>query len=314
MIADKPVRVLVLGGTGFIGKALVRALAAEPDIEVSWTARPQTDVSDIEGVAPPVTMEDIDALDLEVIRGHDVIIDMVSRGRGRLVNSRDVLVRVRGHCRLIDELINREFHGSFVFLSSGGTVYGIDPDGPCHEDMPLAPFNDYGLEKAMVEMHLGAAARTGMKVSMLRVANAYGEGQAMKPGFGVIPAMIGAMKSGQPFKVYGSGESERDYVHVDDIVRAILLAIRSDGVGPVNIGAGQGTSVRGLLSLFAELSGAPLPIEAVPVFSAEPKSIVLDINRARDRLGWTPSVELKDGIVRLLAQEGLLRPVHRLLL
>ncbi|WMS45348.1 NAD-dependent epimerase/dehydratase family protein (plasmid) [Acuticoccus sp. MNP-M23] len=314
MTADTPLRVLVLGGTGFIGKALVRALAAEPGVEVAWTARPQTEASDIAGIAPPVPMEDIDALDLEILRGQDVIINLISRGRGRLVNSRDVMVRVRGHSRLIDELINREFRGRFVYLSSGGTVYGIDPGEPCHEDMPLAPFNDYGLEKAMVEMHLGAAARTGMKVSMLRVANAYGEGQVMKPGFGVIPAMIGALKAGQPFKVYGTGESERDYVHVDDIVSAILLAMRSNGVGPVNIGAGRGTSVRELLALCAELSGTPMPVETVPVFAPEPKSIVLDIARARERLGWTPSVHLKDGIVRLLAAEGLLRQAHRLML
>ena len=314
MIADTPLRVLVLGGTGFIGKALVRALAAEPDVAVTWTARPQTDLTDIAGVAPPVPMEDIDALDLEILRGQDVIINLISRGRGRMVNSRDVMVRVRGHSRLIDELLNREFRGRFVYLSSGGTVYGIDPEGPCHEDMPLAPFNDYGLEKAMIEMHLGAAARTGMKVSMLRVANAYGEGQVMKPGFGVIPAMIGAMKTGQPFKLYGTGESERDYVHVDDIVRAIVLAMRSDGVGPVNIGAGEGTSVRGLMALCNEFSGMPLPVETVPVFAPEPKSIVLDIARARERLGWSPAVDLRDGIVRLLAAEGLLRPAKRLMI
>ncbi|WP_139312851.1 NAD-dependent epimerase/dehydratase family protein [Acuticoccus yangtzensis] len=352
-------RIFVLGGTGFVGQAMLRRLVADARIGhaeagqagagqagaeqteaaragaardgerraaedapgIGWAARiDSAPAVTIPGLAPPLLIDDLEALDLEAVLAADIVIDFVSRGRGRLATRRDILGRIRAHARLIDELANRAWSGHYIYLSSGGTIYGVDPPPVCVETMPVAPFSDYALEKAFIEMHLtsvagsgsaGRGSREGMALSILRVANAYGEGQTARPGFGVIPAMVAAFKGGAPFKLYGDGTSRRDYVHVDDIVEAILAAMKTArtgegaGAGTVNIGSGVGTSVRELVALAERIAGRRLPMETVEMFAAEPASVVLDAQRARERLGWSARIGIAEGLARVLAHHGL---------
>ena len=316
--------VLVLGGTGFVGQALLRALREDPAARLSWVARIGSALpADAGHLPPPILIDDLEALDLEAALRADVIVDLVSRGRGRLATRRDILGRIRAHARLVDELANRRWRGHYVYLSSGGTIYGVDPPRVCVETMPVRPFSDYALEKAFVEMHLASVAgapgaaggETGMALTVLRVANAYGEGQAAKPGFGVIPAIVSALATGVPFKLYGDGSSRRDYVHVDDIVTAIQAAIQAAttgtgagagaGAGTLNIGSGVGTSVRELIGLAEAAAGRAVPMEEVAMFAAEPASVVLDAGRARERLGWRARIGIAEGMRRVLAHHGL---------
>lgn len=319
--------VLVLGGTGFVGQAVLAALRADGR-PFTWVARIGSPPAfDTVGLPPPLLIDDLEALDLRVLERVGAIVDLVSRGRGRLATRRDILGRVRGHARLVDDLANRGWGGHYVYLSSGGTIYGIDPPPVCVETMPVAPFSDYALEKAFIEMHLqSVSGQTGMGLSILRVANAYGEGQPAKPGFGVIPAIAGALASGVPFKLYGDGTSRRDYVHVDDIVAAIFAAMAryerrgegpgaaggssgaEPGAGIVNIGSGVGTSVRELIDLAARISGRQVPMDRVEMFAAEPQSVVLDATRARERLGWRAEIGIAEGLERILAHHGLAVP------
>lgn len=301
-------RVLVLGGTGFVGRALLRALAADPARRVAWVARIDTPRDASAGLPAPILVDDLETLDAGLLEETDVVVDLVSRGRGRLATRRDIVGRIRGHARLIDEIANRRWAGHYVYMSSGGTIYGIDPPPVCVETMPVAPFSDYALEKAFVEMHLQSVAGPsdrGMALSILRVANAYGEGQAAKPGFGVIPAIVSTLAGGTPFKLYGDGTSRRDYVHVEDIVAAVLAALERPGAGIVNIGSGVGTSVRGLVEMAEAIAGRPVPLEEVEIFAAEPASVVLDPERARERLGWSARIGIAEGLARVLAHHGL---------
>ncbi|RAH96542.1 hypothetical protein DLJ53_32040 [Acuticoccus sediminis] len=315
-------RVLVLGGTGFVGWAMLTALAADPARRLAWVARIDSPrAGGAAGLPAPILVDDLETLDPGAALEADVIVDLVSRGRGRLATRRDILGRIRGHARLVDELANREWRGHYVYLSSGGTIYGVDPPPVCEETMPVAPFSDYALEKAFVEMHLtSVAGQTGMALSILRVANAYGEGQPAKPGFGVIPAIASALSSGTPFKLYGDGTSRRDYVHVEDIVAAIFAAMAAAqggpaagagveaGAGIVNIGSGVGTSVRELIAMAERIAGRSVPMEEVAMFAAEPASVVLDPRRAGRRLGWTARIGIEEGLARVLTHHGLARP------
>ncbi len=304
-MSDAARRILVLGGTGFVGQTLLAALRDGGE-RFAWTARIGSLPVDFPGMPAPILYDDLETLDLELIRSVDVIVDLVSRGRGRLSTARDITSRIRAHARLIDDLANRHWSGEYIYLSSGGTVYGVAPPPVCEETMPVAPFGDYALEKAFLELHLQSVAwQTGMALSILRVANAYGESQPAKPGFGVIPAIVSAIAEEKPFTLYGTGMSRRDYVHVDDIVAAIFAAMARPNAGIVNIGSGVGTSVRDLLARTEAATGRPVRIEPVHTLAPEPQSTVLDIRRARERLGWEARIGLECGLKRVLAHHGL---------
>ena len=315
---------------------MLAALKDDPGRTLAWVARIASPLAaGLPGLPRPILVDDLEALDLDAAMRADVIVDLVSRGRGRLATRRDILGRIRAHARLIDELANRGWRGHYVYLSSGGTIYGVDPPAVCVETMPVRPFSDYALEKAFIEMQLqsvaGGTGEAGMALSILRVANAYGEGQTAKPGFGVIPAIVAALASGTPFKLYGDGSSRRDYVHVDDIVAAILAAMAAAepgsgarsgarsgmgtpgadaarGAGIVNIGSGVGTSVRELIALAEAAAGRPVPMEPVAMFAPEPASVVLDASRAHERLGWMARIDIAEGLRRVLARHGLTGP------
>jgi len=303
------VPILVLGGTGFVGQKLLSALCSELRYKVYWTARISSAPGLHErfvGLSPPILIDDHENLDLELLKSIKVIIDLVSRGRGRFSGVRDIVGRIRAHGRLIDELYNRNWAGHYIYLSSGGTIYGAQPPAVCTEATPVAPASDYALEKAFIEMHLQSISPyTGMQLSILRIANAYGEGQPAKPGFGVIPAILSSICENRPFGIYGTGLSQRDYVHVDDVVRAIVAALHHGGAGILNIGSGIGTSVCDLLALIEKRIGRPIQIKPGPVFSAEPESIVLDVANAKKRLNWVPRIHLDVGLERVLDRYGL---------
>ncbi|KNG95245.1 NAD-dependent epimerase/dehydratase family protein [Pseudaestuariivita atlantica] len=305
-MAGKTLKIVVLGGSGFIGAHVLRALSGRADVDLHWVRRHATPSPDIDGLPAPVLIEDLEAVDIKWLSDADVIVDLVSRGRGRMVQTRDINLRIRPHLRIIDGLINAGSRAHYILLSSGGAVYGTTSEAVIHETHLCSPQTEYGLEKAIVEMHLQAAAQTTLEATILRVTNAYGLGQPIKPGFGVIPTMVSAMDTGTPFRVFGSGEMQRDYVNVIDVRGAIEAAIKVGGSGIVNIGTGQGTSINDLIALVQELSGRELALEFVES-GTEPGFAQLDTTRAREVLGWTPTISLHDGVREILEAAGLAR-------
>jgi UDP-glucose 4-epimerase len=289
-------KVLVLGGTGFIGSGLLAALDADADIEPSWITRRATDA--IRGInAPPTILRDLTAIELDWAAEFDVVVDLVSAGRTRFNPTRDITSRVAGHFRLIDGLLNRQSDTRFIFLSSGGAVYGSGNSGCTPEDTALQPSTEYGLEKALIEKHLFYAANQGLQSTTLRVANIYGLGQPIIPGFGVIPALLHSLEKGEPFQLYGSVDNKRDYIHAEDVTAALVAAIKhGKGLGPVNIGTGVGTSVRELISLVEKIAFRTIAIEQLYVDRAEPEFVCLNTERAKQELNWSPKVELEDGV------------------
>ncbi|WP_165978813.1 GDP-mannose 4,6-dehydratase [Antarcticimicrobium luteum] len=144
------------------------------------------------------------------------------------------------------------------------------------------------------------------EASILRVTNTYRVGQAIKPGFGVIPTLVNALRTGDSFKIFGSGNMQRDYVNVVDVQRAIAAAIDAGGAGVVNIGTGRGTSINELIAEVQELSGRTLNVEYVEADKNEPTYYQLDISRAENALGWKPTVSLREGLTQILGMADLL--------
>ncbi|GAB5511088.1 MAG: NAD-dependent epimerase/dehydratase family protein [Hyphomicrobiales bacterium] len=188
-----------------------------------------------------------------------------------------------------------------VYLSSGGSVYGDPDEIPIPEHHPLQPIGVYGEMKRAIEYRIMEhAAHTDLRPLIIRPSNPYGPGQRASTGFAVVPTFLQAVQDGRPVALFGDGTATRDYVHVQDVARFILMAIEGEHTGPFNVGSGQGTSLLELLDVIERTTGKAAVRNLLPARSYDPARIVLDITKARQQFGWQPMVSLADGIVQCM--------------
>jgi UDP-glucose 4-epimerase len=182
---------------------------------------------------------------------------------------------------------------TFLLASTNAVVGNIGAE-TITERSPLRPLSPYGATKAAAEMLLSCYAGVyGMTTCALRFSNVYGPGMQQKDSF--IPRLMRAARDGQGVQVRGDGSMLRDVVHVDDIVEGILAAWRAGHTGPVILGSGQSVSVMDMVEAARSVTGAPLPVEHVPVGPGEMPAVLLDTSVARG-LGYSPGYDLKSGL------------------
>lgn len=187
---------------------------------------------------------------------------------------------------------------NFVFISSGGTVYGMTDIVPTDEDVRTAPINAYGMIKVQTEQALmEVARRSDMRVIILRVSNPYGPGQQGSRRLGFIAAAIEAAFRQEPLTIWGDGLNTRDFVYLTDVAQAVLLSACYQGEsGIFNIGAGNETSLLRITELVGQLSGLPLAVRHQPGRSVDVRRSSLSISKAQALLNWSPKVSLEAGI------------------
>ncbi len=189
-----------------------------------------------------------------------------------------------------------------VFASSGGAIYGEQKVFPCAEDHPCQPVSPYGVAKLASEAYLHFYhVEYGIEYVSLRYANVYGPRQDPHGEAGVVAIFCSRLLSGTRAVIFGSGEQTRDYVFVDDVVRANLAALDKGGpAAVVNIGTGVETSVNHLYQTLAELAG----VKAAPVYDSprpgEQMRSAISPALARQLLDWQPRTTLYDGLKRTL--------------
>jgi UDP-glucose 4-epimerase len=295
--------VTVFGGTGFLGRPVVRALAAA-GADVRVVARRRT--TDGGRPAPQgVSWVVGDAADPATVSaaadGADWLIYAVGcppparsgRPRAGAVDANRGLETILHYLRSHPE-------AGLTFLSSGGAVYGDADDGEqAVEGHVCRPRSHYGWAKlegeSAVRRH---RERYGNPAMVLRIGNAYGPGQTAANGQGVVAALLQAALQGEPVNLVGDGSSMRDYVYLDDVVRAVLELRPGTGpVGCVNVGTGVGTSVVGLLALVEAVTGCELGIRRWPERPTDVRRIVLDTSLLRSVIEWRP-VPLAEGLER----------------
>jgi UDP-glucose 4-epimerase len=180
-------------------------------------------------------------------------------------------------------------------MASTNAVVGDVGYATMHEEVPLRPLTPYGATKAAAEMLLcGYAAAYRMATSALRFTNIYGPGMGGKDSF--VPRMMRAALAGGGVEVYGDGLQRRDLVHVDDVVTAVQSAWDRGFTGTAIVGSGQSVTVLELLDAVRRVTGCPLPAEHVAAKPGEMPAVIVDISRAREQLGYRPSVSLVDGL------------------
>ncbi len=211
----------------------------------------------------------------------------------------DADVNIRGSINLIE--CARKFGVMrFVYISTGGAVYGEPVYLPCDEKHPIVPICPYGASKHTVEHYLYMYYfNYGLKYSILRYPNVYGPRQDPHGEAGVIAIFTGQMLTGEQVVINGDGENQRDYVYVGDCAMANLLVVEKNGEPDIyNLGFGKGTSVNQIFSsLKAITSYSREPVHG-PAKVGETRRIYLNAEKAVRKLGWKPSVALDEGLQR----------------
>ncbi len=193
----------------------------------------------------------------------------------------------------------------FVYISSGGTVYG-NPALPERivEDHATFPISSYGLTKLTSEHYVRLClADSAIQAYILRPSNAYGERQDLGRNQGAMGHFLRSLAQDVPITVYGDGGVVRDFVYAGDLARAVALCLTSDGECEIakatfNVGSGVETSIAQLIDLIEHVTGKQFSINRLPARDFDCTYNVLDISKISDALGWQPQVSLEEGILR----------------
>jgi UDP-glucose 4-epimerase len=194
-----------------------------------------------------------------------------------------------------------------IFASTGGAVYGDQSEFPAPEDHPQYPVSPYGVSKLACKRYLHYyLVRYGLSYVVLRYANVYGPRQDPHGEAGVVAIFCGDLAASRTSTIHGSGEQTRDYVYVEDVVRANVLALENDPPpGLYNIGTGNETSVNRLYELLGEISGRDLLVQRGPAKSGEQARSSVDPAKAARILDWHPEVQLAAGLKEMLPFFGV---------
>lgn len=289
-MTGRATRVVVTGGSGFIGRHVVAALLARGHDVVNVDRSPHPDgVETVVGelIDPGVVARSVtDQTDAIVHLAAETSV-LGSIERPALVHETNVTATAA-----LLEAAREHGVGRFV-LASTNAVAG-NHQGVLTEDVPLRPLTPYGATKAAAEMLLsGYAGAFGIVAPALRLTNVYGPGMLAKDSF--VPRLMRAAAAGEGITVYGDGLQRRDLVHVSDVARAFALALEDWPSGPVIIGSARSHTVLDMVKAARATTGAAIPVEHVAPKAGEMRAVVVDTSLARDH-GWQPSHTLEEGM------------------
>jgi UDP-glucose 4-epimerase len=298
-------RCLVLGGGGFIGTNLSNALAglgAQVHAYGRGLAWPGS-------LAPGVRWTTADLADqtslTAAVGAADFIFHLASSSTPAGANAdpiADVADNLITTLHFL-EICRAQPVRRVVFVSSGGTIYGAISQNPIPETATTDPISAYAVHKLTIEKYFALYRHLyGLDYLILRVANPYGPMQIARKNQGVVAALMKRALAGEPIEIWGSGEVVRDFVYIDDVVRALLMAARHPGPSRLfNVGSGAGISINRVIDDVERVAGqGPLQRVHMPSRAVDVPVNVLDISRIRDEIGWAPGVGWLDGLRRTM--------------
>ena len=291
--------ILVLGGNGFIGSHVVdELLDAGHDVRVFgrrhevWR-KPLPSIKYYLGDFSNVPLL------AEALQGVDAVVHLISTNvpsTSNLDPIADIHGNLENSVRLFQTMVSVNVK-RIIYLSSGGTVYGIPSTIPVQEDHPLNPICSYGVVKVAVEKYLGMFEHLyGLKPLIIRASNPFGPRQGHEGVQGVVSTFMQKLLSGEKVVIWGDGSTKRDYLYVTDLAKFCRLAAESELTGVFNAGSGSGLTLVELARLIEEVCGKKLNIEYKAGRAFDVREIVLNIEKARKLLNWNPGIALRDGL------------------
>jgi UDP-glucose 4-epimerase len=299
------VKCLILGGGGFLGSHLSEALLGQgyavrifdrPNLFRFKSFQRDEAVEWFEGDF--INREHI----AQAVSGCDVIYHLISTTLPRSSNENpayDVETNVVGTLRLL-EIAQKNNIRKVIFVSSGGTVYGIPQQVPITESHPTEPICSYGIGKLAIEKYLNLFHLLhGMDYCVLRLANPFGERQRIASEQGAVTAFLDKALRKEEIEIWGDGSVVRDYFYVSDAVSAMTKALACEGAsGVFNIGSGTGQSLNQILSAMEASLGTSIRRTYLPARGFDVPVSVMDISKAATLLGWRPETTFADGLSR----------------
>ncbi len=295
------------GGAGFIGSHVADAYLASGDhvwvLDNLSSGRPSNIPEDAEFIE--LDIRDDDVLNLfrevrfDIVNHHAAQIDVRTSVADPTI---DASINLEGLLNLTEAAIEVGTR-RFVFVSSGGVIYGEPSTIPTSETAPKMPLSPYGVSKFTGELYLNYYRHVhGLEYVALRYSNVYGPRQDPHGEAGVVSIFSRKLLAGEPLTIFGDGEQTRDYVYVGDVVSANLLASEIDlDVGgqlddrAFNVGTGIATSVNKLADVLESIAGADLSREHKSGRPGELRHSALNADRLKS-LGWTPGSTLERGL------------------
>lgn len=280
-MSNNSYNILILGGTGFLGRNLAKELAGTGSNVFVY------DIKTLPSLSPSVTCYEGDLQDINSIvsiienNNINIVVHMVST-----IIPGSSLDQYINNCKIvqlstipiIDYCAGKKIR--LVFFSSGGTVYGIK-GGVISENEPVAPISYYGLSKIQIEdlIHF-YHRRYNLSYLIIRPSNPYGPGQNLFGKQGLIAVILGKILKKETISIYGDGSTVRDYIYIDDFVYYVKELIYNDIKNEtINIGSGVGTSINKILDIVELISGHKLNIENVPSRKDDVPKMILDTTR-----------------------------------
>ncbi len=299
-------KILVTGGAGFIGShvadryvALGHEVAALDNLSTGQRAN----------LNPKCRFYEMSLLDPEL---EETVLqfapDLISHHAAQ-VNVRrsvedpvfDAQVNVLGSIRLFQAAAKARC-AKVIYASSGGACYGEPPHIPADEETPVRPLCPYGASKYAAEKYLELFGDLyGMRTTILRYANVYGPRQDPHGEAGVVAVFSQLLLAGRSPQIFGDGTKTRDYVFVQDIVEANVLALAGGDGRVYNVGAGRQVSDDEVYVTVRDALGAKAEAVHTDFRKGEVRHIALDASRLRRELGWKPAVSFEEGMARTAA-------------
>ncbi|MGD9495321.1 MAG: NAD-dependent epimerase/dehydratase family protein [Armatimonadota bacterium] len=297
-------KILVTGGAGFIGSNIVDRYIAEGHevaiVDNLATGRrrnlnPQASFHEVSITDARALAAVFEAERPEVVNHHAAQMDVRRSVREPQF---DALTNIVGTLNVL-EAGRAVGARKFIFSSSGGAIYGEANTLPTPETAPLQPISHYGASKLAGEVYIGLYGRLyGLETTVLRYANVYGPRQNPHGEAGVNAIFANTMLRGERPTIFGAGDKTRDYVFVADVVTANVLALERGAGEVLNIGTGVQTTDQEVYDAVAAAVGFDQP----PIYGEERAGDVrhscIDATRAREVLGWAPTVQFREGVRR----------------
>ena len=300
--------ILILGGAGFIGTHLAEALLVGGHV-VRVFDRPSAPMPSVIAGHARLQRVEGDVLNEDemeaALEDMECVFHLVSTTLPKSSNDNpeyDVETNLVMSVRLLEAARRRGIR-KIVFLSSGGTVYGVPEALPILESHPNNPISSYGIVKLAIEKYLHLyRVLYGLDSCTVRLSNPYGEYQRVQTAQGAVGVFLRRAMQGEPIEIWGDGTVTRDYLYIGDVAEALLKILDYGGPHKLfNIASGIGMDLNGIIGAIEQVLGRSVVRTYKPARRFDVPVNVLDIGLARRELGWEPRTGLADGLSRTAA-------------
>jgi UDP-glucose 4-epimerase len=295
-------KILVTGGAGFIGSHIVNAyINAGHDVIVIDNlssgeiklVNPKAKFYHLDIHSPEVKTI-LEKEKITVINHHAAQISVSASLSNPLFDANSNII---GTLQLLQNAVSFDIE-KFIFASTGGAMYGKQKSFPTNEEQPCHPLSPYAISKWSAETYISYfGTQHGLNTTVLRYSNVYGPHQNPHGEAGVVAIFCERLLKDQHPIINGNGEQTRDFVYVQDIVQANIIALNPQCSGLFNVGTGKETSINYLTRCLIKASAIATSIEHGPAKKGEQKRSSIDSGKLLKRFGWKPGVSLEEGLL-----------------